>query len=238
MDGWIDGGFHKKKTLPQPPAPLHHHCHHHFTTTTITSEEPRVRDSWWSEIRMEMRSHTRALNCNVVIGYSEHTCIHDQLIILSAFGTAAVLTDEAYDSMEDVSGIGDGVFMSKKSARATGRDSGGVTLKEAFSDSVGGDKIEGKELKRVSLERTRLLSISDNSDEEDEKDVEKKEVEEKEVEKKEVEEEEDEEEDEEEKDGGEKNQWNAIENGVGGSENKLGEECREDFGRLVLSYHS
>jgi hypothetical protein len=38
-------------------------------------EEPESRDSWWSELRLEMRSHARALSCNVILGYSENTAI-------------------------------------------------------------------------------------------------------------------------------------------------------------------
>lgn len=38
-------------------------------------EEPESRDSWWTELRMEVRSHARALACNVVLGYSEHSAI-------------------------------------------------------------------------------------------------------------------------------------------------------------------
>lgn len=38
-------------------------------------DEPEVRDSWWTELRMEIRSHARSLGCNVVLGYSESTTI-------------------------------------------------------------------------------------------------------------------------------------------------------------------
>lgn len=39
-------------------------------------EEPESRnDIWWSEIRMEIRSHARSLNCNAVLGYTETTSI-------------------------------------------------------------------------------------------------------------------------------------------------------------------
>ena len=38
-------------------------------------EEPESRDAWWKEVRMEVRSHARALACNVVIGYKEETSI-------------------------------------------------------------------------------------------------------------------------------------------------------------------
>lgn len=38
-------------------------------------EEPETRDAWWTELRMEVRSHARAMGCNVVVGYSENTSI-------------------------------------------------------------------------------------------------------------------------------------------------------------------
>lgn len=38
-------------------------------------EEPETRDSWWKELRMELRSHARALGCNVVLDYTETTTI-------------------------------------------------------------------------------------------------------------------------------------------------------------------
>nr|CAD7197820.1 unnamed protein product [Timema douglasi] len=58
-------------------------------------EEPETRDAWWTEIRMEVRSHARALGCNVVLGYSEHTSICDDVCVLSASGTAAVINLDA-----------------------------------------------------------------------------------------------------------------------------------------------
>ncbi|CAB0035264.1 unnamed protein product [Trichogramma brassicae] len=55
-------------------------------------EEPEGRDAWWTEIRMEVRSHARALACNVVIGYKEETSICDDVCVLSGSGTAAVIS--------------------------------------------------------------------------------------------------------------------------------------------------
>ncbi|KAL8559373.1 hypothetical protein ACOMHN_045093 [Nucella lapillus] len=55
-------------------------------------EEPETRDMWWSEIRTEIRSHARSMNCHAVLGYVEQTSICDEIIILSASGTAARLT--------------------------------------------------------------------------------------------------------------------------------------------------
>lgn len=54
-------------------------------------DEPENRDSWWTELRMEIRSHARALGCNVVLGYSETTTITEDVCVLSATGTAALI---------------------------------------------------------------------------------------------------------------------------------------------------
>ncbi|CAH1785770.1 unnamed protein product [Owenia fusiformis] len=54
-------------------------------------DEPETRDAWWTEIRTEIRSHARAVGCHSVVGYSEQTSICDEIIILSASGTAALV---------------------------------------------------------------------------------------------------------------------------------------------------
>lgn len=63
-------------------------------------EEPESRDAWWTEIRMEVRSHARALACNVVIGYREETSISDDVCVLNASGTAAVIN--LHSTMQDL----------------------------------------------------------------------------------------------------------------------------------------
>ncbi|CAL7940056.1 unnamed protein product [Xylocopa violacea] len=70
-------------------------------------EEPESRDAWWKEVRMEVRSHARALACNVVIGYREETSICDDVCVLNAYGTAAVIN--LHSSTQDV----DNVFIGK-----------------------------------------------------------------------------------------------------------------------------
>ncbi|XP_028823270.1 C2 domain-containing protein 5 isoform X4 [Denticeps clupeoides] len=54
-------------------------------------DEPETRDAWWEELRQEIKSHARALGCHAVVGYSESTSICEEVCILSASGTAAVL---------------------------------------------------------------------------------------------------------------------------------------------------
>ncbi|GFS91477.1 c2 domain-containing protein 5 [Nephila pilipes] len=60
-------------------------------------DEPETRDAWWTELRKEIRSHIRALGCNVVLGYMETTNISDDICVLSASGTAAVLSTSDHE---------------------------------------------------------------------------------------------------------------------------------------------
>lgn len=53
-------------------------------------DESDARESWWVEIRQEVRSHAKALGCNMIVGYQEKTVIWEDVLILSACGTAAV----------------------------------------------------------------------------------------------------------------------------------------------------
>uniref|UniRef100_A0A3P9I632 C2 domain-containing protein 5 n=1 Tax=Oryzias latipes TaxID=8090 RepID=A0A3P9I632_ORYLA len=58
---------------------------------SVTADEPETRDAWWEEIRQEIKSHAKALGCHAVVGYSESTSICEEVCILSASGTAAIL---------------------------------------------------------------------------------------------------------------------------------------------------
>ncbi|XP_006769711.1 PREDICTED: C2 domain-containing protein 5 isoform X11 [Myotis davidii] len=58
---------------------------------SFNADEPETRDAWWAEIRQEIKSHAKALGCHAVVGYSESTSICEEVCILSASGTAAVL---------------------------------------------------------------------------------------------------------------------------------------------------
>ncbi|RDD41524.1 C2 domain-containing protein 5 [Trichoplax sp. H2] len=51
-------------------------------------DESEVRDSWWRELRLEIQSHAKLLECDCVAGYSESLSICDDLCLLSAIGTA------------------------------------------------------------------------------------------------------------------------------------------------------
>ena len=47
-----------------------------------------IRESWWQEIRHEIRTHAMSLGCNLVVGYTEDTSIFEEIVVLSANGTA------------------------------------------------------------------------------------------------------------------------------------------------------
>jgi hypothetical protein len=63
-------------------------------------EDMDTRDSWYNELRMEIRGHAKSLGCNVVLGYTETASINDDVSVLSASGTAAVINLN-YVSHED-----------------------------------------------------------------------------------------------------------------------------------------
>jgi len=51
-----------------------------------------VHDSWWNELREEIKTHARSLSCCHVIGYTETASITEEgVCVLSATGTAAIL---------------------------------------------------------------------------------------------------------------------------------------------------
>ncbi|KAM4676779.1 LOW QUALITY PROTEIN: C2 domain-containing protein 5 [Discoglossus pictus] len=68
-------------------------------------DEPETRDAWWAEIRQEIKSHARALGCHAVVGYSESTSICEEVCILSASGTAAVLNPRFLQDAATESGL-------------------------------------------------------------------------------------------------------------------------------------
>lgn len=43
--------------------------------TTLYKDESEVRDSWWRELRLEIQSHAKLLECDCVAGYSESLSI-------------------------------------------------------------------------------------------------------------------------------------------------------------------
>ena len=53
--------------------------------------DQETRDSWWNELREEIKAHAKILGCSHVIGYLEASTIHDDVAILSITGTAATV---------------------------------------------------------------------------------------------------------------------------------------------------
>lgn len=53
--------------------------------------DQETRDSWWTELRDEIRSHAKVLCCSHVIGYVEASTIHEDVAVLSITGTACTV---------------------------------------------------------------------------------------------------------------------------------------------------
>ncbi|CAH2054895.1 unnamed protein product, partial [Iphiclides podalirius] len=53
--------------------------------------ESAARAAWWAELRTELRAHARALRCNAVLAYCERVAVREDVCVLSASGTAAVI---------------------------------------------------------------------------------------------------------------------------------------------------
>ncbi|XP_026332199.1 C2 domain-containing protein 5 isoform X2 [Hyposmocoma kahamanoa] len=62
--------------------------------------ESTTRAAWWAELRTELRAHARALRCNAVIAYSESAAICEDVCVLSASGTAAMINLDCDFNME------------------------------------------------------------------------------------------------------------------------------------------
>lgn len=108
----------------------------------IENDSAEVRDSWWTELRDEIKSHARTLGCPHVIGYTEITTINDELCVLSAAGTAAIvdmavfaprllefLDGPAGGNMSDSANIGTTTPMSDSV------DGGGAAFKSSYASS-------------------------------------------------------------------------------------------------------
>ncbi|KAF9211856.1 hypothetical protein BGZ59_007512 [Podila verticillata] len=99
----------------------------------IENDDVETRDAWWDELRDEVKSHARVLGCSHIIGYQEQATINDELIVLSAVGTAANL---------DMTAFTPGFFDTNKNLSRSGSISRSYVDNpmENLSTSIGGAK--------------------------------------------------------------------------------------------------
>ncbi|KAM3569501.1 hypothetical protein VYU27_008412 [Nannochloropsis oceanica] len=57
----------------------------------LVTAKSETRDGWWFELREEVKGHALLLGCTHIVGYREQATIHDDVCLLQAAGTAAVL---------------------------------------------------------------------------------------------------------------------------------------------------
>lgn len=58
-------------------------------------ERQQERERWLNQLREEIKTHCRTLNCTVVLGYDEQMTVYGDLYVLSAIGTAARIDPSA-----------------------------------------------------------------------------------------------------------------------------------------------
>ncbi|XP_039759830.1 C2 domain-containing protein 5 isoform X3 [Pararge aegeria] len=63
--------------------------------------ESAARAAWWAELRTELRAHARALRCTAVLAYSERASVREDVCVLSASGTAAVINLDCDFTLEE-----------------------------------------------------------------------------------------------------------------------------------------
>lgn len=68
------------------------------------------RASYWSELRDEIKAHAKVLGCSVIIGYSEQISIQDDVAVLSAAGTAALVDLRLFANKKTESPLSDPEF--------------------------------------------------------------------------------------------------------------------------------
>ena len=65
----------------------------------LDSVDNSLKDSWWAELRDEIKSHARLLQAPHVVGYSEEFTVNNELCVLSAMGTAVNVDWECYENL-------------------------------------------------------------------------------------------------------------------------------------------
>ncbi|KAJ2000713.1 hypothetical protein GGI04_004043, partial [Coemansia thaxteri] len=57
----------------------------------IENDQSRTRELWFDDLRAEIKHHALAIGCSHIVGYTEQVTIRDEIIMLVAYGTAAIL---------------------------------------------------------------------------------------------------------------------------------------------------
>ena len=121
--------------------------------------DQETRDSWWTELRDEIRTHAKILCCTHIIGYLEASTIHDDVAVLSITGTAATVR-----GLPDLtspallwSRWSKSAVDSAAPTEAEQSEQGGV-MSDAITETRG-----SKQVKRSTMQPESIQSISDQS---------------------------------------------------------------------------
>ncbi|OMJ21161.1 C2 domain-containing protein 5 [Smittium culicis] len=109
----------------------------------IEDDEEKTRQTWWDELRREIKSHAKSLSCTHILGYSESSSIWGDAIVLSVVGTAAVL---------DTKGL------------ETGNKIGRFKLNSKFSNAYLNDLFSSKKVRDLYKRKKKGFDTEDESD--------------------------------------------------------------------------
>ncbi|OMJ20611.1 C2 domain-containing protein 5 [Smittium culicis] len=109
----------------------------------IEDDEEKTRQTWWDELRREIKSHAKSLSCTHILGYSESSSIWGDAIVLSVVGTAAVL---------DTKGL------------ETGNKIGRYKLNSKFSNAYLNDLFSSKKVRDLYRRKKKGFGTEDESD--------------------------------------------------------------------------
>ncbi|KAI3637241.1 hypothetical protein MIR68_004947 [Amoeboaphelidium protococcarum] len=120
-------------------------------------DEDELRDAWWDELREEIETHAKALNCQFVLGYEESVTICDDLCVLSVMGTAVNLRLDA-----DASSFPPATYFGESNnnenisldTSGTGQGNQGKDLAESGTST---------NIRQKSRQLSRLMSIQESS---------------------------------------------------------------------------
>jgi C2 domain len=121
--------------------------------------DQETRDSWWTELRDEIRTHAKTLCCTHIIGYLEASTIHDDVAVLSITGTAA--TVRGLPDLTSPARLWDqwskAAIDSAAPTEAEQSEQGGV-MSDALTEIRGSNQV-----KRLATNQESVQSNSDNS---------------------------------------------------------------------------
>lgn len=73
-----------------------------ISVKVLDDDDRDSRESWWNELKEELKSHAKSLRCSSIIGYCEFVSIYEDVAVLQCQGTAANLDTHKWLEFENI----------------------------------------------------------------------------------------------------------------------------------------